>query len=44
MRGVTIFSIEHDLLAWVRFYMEPVQLDGVPAETIMRQRVLGAQR
>jgi len=44
MRGVTIFGIEHDLLAWVRFYVEPVQPDGIPVETVIRQRVLGGQR
>jgi len=36
MRGVSIFGIEQDRLARVRFYLEPVQTDGVTAETAVQ--------
>ena len=36
MRGVSIFVIEQDRLARVRFYLEPVQTDGVTAETAVQ--------
>jgi ketosteroid isomerase-like protein len=29
MRGVTLFGIAEDRVCWLRFYMEPVQLDGI---------------
>ena len=32
MRGVSIFGVEQDRFARVRFYLEPVQADGVTAE------------
>jgi ketosteroid isomerase-like protein len=44
MRGVTIFGIQHDQLAWVRFYVEPVQSDGVGVEAVIRQTVVGNRR
>jgi hypothetical protein len=36
MRGVSIFSVEQDRFAWVRFYLEPVQPDGVTAEAAVQ--------
>ena len=36
VRGVWIFGIEEDRLARVRFYLEPVQTDGVTAETAVQ--------
>ena len=32
MRGVSIFGVEQDRFAWVRFYLEPVRADGVDAD------------
>src|SRR5262252_8244620 len=32
MRGVSIFGIEQDRFAWVRFYLEPVRRDGINAD------------
>ncbi len=36
MRGVSIFGVEQDRFAWVRFYLEPVQADGVTAEAAVQ--------
>jgi ketosteroid isomerase-like protein len=44
MRGVTIFGVKHDLLASVRFYVEPVQTDGVGVAAEIRQTVMGQHR
>jgi ketosteroid isomerase-like protein len=30
LRGVIIFGIQDDQVAWSRMYMEPVELEGVP--------------
>ncbi len=36
MRGVSIFGVEQDRFVWVRFYLEPVQADGVTAEAAVQ--------
>ena len=36
MRGVSIFGVEQDRFAWVRFYLEPVQAAGVTAEAAVQ--------
>ncbi len=37
MRGVSIFGVEQDRFAWVRFYVEPVQTDGIGVNDAVRQ-------
>lgn len=32
VRGVTIFGVEEDQFAWVRFYLEPVEEAGSPID------------
>src|SRR5262245_17821711 len=32
MRGVSIFGVQQDCFAWVRFYLEPVRHDGINAD------------
>ena len=39
MRGVIIFGVEHDLIAWARFYLEPVQEDGGGVDHAVRAQV-----
>ena len=36
MRGVSIFGVEHDRFAWVRFYLEPVRADGITADSAVQ--------
>jgi ketosteroid isomerase-like protein len=36
MRGVSIFGLEQGRFAWVRFYLEPVQIDGITADTAVQ--------
>jgi hypothetical protein len=38
MRGVTIFTLQHDTFSGVRFYMEPVQADGLDADAALAAR------
>jgi len=37
MRGVMIFTVEGDRARGVRFYVEPVEQDGVDADTAVQQ-------
>ena len=37
MAGVTIQGVEGDALAWVRFYMEPVEISGLDNEAVIAQ-------
>jgi hypothetical protein len=39
MRGVTILGIEGDAIDWARFYMEPVDKDGVGVDAAVRAQV-----
>jgi hypothetical protein len=39
MRGVTILGIEEDAIARARFYMEPVDEDGVDVDAAVRAQV-----
>ena len=39
MRGVIIFGVEHDLIAWARFYLEPVQDEGGGVDQAVRAQV-----
>jgi len=41
MRGVSIFGVAEDRLAWVRFYLEPVEEDSGDVDANTR-RVVGA--
>jgi ketosteroid isomerase-like protein len=43
MRGVSIFGLEQDRFAWVRFYLEPVQTDGITADAAV-QHVMDQSR
>lgn len=36
VRGVSIFGVEQDRFAWVRFYLEPVRADGIDAESAVQ--------
>jgi ketosteroid isomerase-like protein len=36
MRGVSIFGVEHDRFARVRFYLEPVRADGITADSAVQ--------
>lgn len=42
MRGVIIFGIEDDAIAWARFYLEPVQQDGGNVDDAVRAQVARA--
>jgi ketosteroid isomerase-like protein len=42
MRGVVIFGVGSGLLAWARFYLEPVQEGGVNVDTAVRRQVAAA--
>jgi ketosteroid isomerase-like protein len=35
-RGVSIFGVEQDRFAWVRFYLEPVRADGITADSAVQ--------
>jgi ketosteroid isomerase-like protein len=37
MRGVTLFGIEQDTVRWLRFYMEPVERDGIRIDAAVAQ-------
>jgi ketosteroid isomerase-like protein len=39
MRGVVIFGVADDLLAWARFYLEPVQEGGENVDGAVRRQV-----
>jgi ketosteroid isomerase-like protein len=39
MRGVIIFGVEHDAIAWARFYLEPVQDGGGDVDHAVRAQV-----
>jgi ketosteroid isomerase-like protein len=39
MRGVIIFGVERDAIAWARFYLEPVQEGGGDANHSVRAQV-----
>lgn len=41
MRGVTIFTLQDDTFSGVRFYMEPVQADGLDADAAVAVRTGG---
>jgi ketosteroid isomerase-like protein len=43
MRGVSIFGVEQDRFAWVRFYLEPVETDGITADAAV-QHVMDQSR
>ena len=43
MRGVSIFGIEQDRFARVRFYLEPVETDGVTIDAAVQQLMSQAQ-
>ena len=44
MRGVIVFTVHDGLIAAARFYLEPVELDGVDADAAIRQALGGAGR
>ena len=45
MRGVIIFGVEHEAIAWARFYLEPVQAgDGDADAAVFRQVTPGGLR
>ena len=39
MRGVIIFGVAHDAIAWARFYLEPVQEGGGDVDHSVRAQV-----
>jgi hypothetical protein len=39
MRGVIIFGVEDDAIAWARFYLEPVEAGGVNVGEAVRAQV-----
>lgn len=43
MRGVMIFTVSGDRARAVRFYLEPVELDGVDADTAVQQTLAQAR-
>ena len=43
MRGVMIFTVEGDRASGVRFYLEPVEQDGVDADTALQQTLTQAR-
>ena len=42
MRGVIIFGVEDDAIAWARFYLEPVQQGGGNVDDAVRAQVARA--
>ena len=40
MRGVTLFGVSEGRVCWLRFYMEPVERDGIRIDAAVR-RVTG---
>lgn len=42
MRGVMIFTVSDDRACAVRFYLEPVELDGVDVDTAVQQSLAQA--
>ena len=36
MRGVTIMGVRSDLIAWMRLYMEPVEVEGAGIDAIVQ--------
>ena len=42
MRGVIIFGVDHDVIAWARFYLEPVREGSGDVDTF-REGQLGAR-
>ena len=44
MRGVVIFGVANGLLAWARFYLEPVQEGGGNVDAAVRRQVAPAGR
>jgi hypothetical protein len=43
MRGVAIFGVRDSMAAWARFYLEPVDDDGVGVDAAVRRQVGAAQ-
>lgn len=43
MRGVVIFGIDHGLIEWARFYLEPVHADAADADEAVRRQVAGGK-
>jgi ketosteroid isomerase-like protein len=39
MRGVTVLGVDADTVAWARFYMEPVDADGMTVDAAVRAQV-----
>jgi ketosteroid isomerase-like protein len=39
MRGVVIFGVEDELIAWARFYLEPVEAGGGGVSQAVRRQV-----
>jgi SnoaL-like protein len=39
MRGVIIFGVDHELLTWARFYLEPVHEGGGNVDAAVRRQV-----
>ena len=39
MRGVIIFGVEHGLIEWARFYLEPVETGGGGVSEAIRKQV-----
>ncbi len=37
MRGVTIMGVRSDLIAWMRLYMEPVEVGGAGIDAIVQR-------
>lgn len=44
MRGVAIFGVRDSTAAWARFYLEPVDEDGVGVDAAVRRHVGAAER
>jgi ketosteroid isomerase-like protein len=44
MRGVAIFAVRDSMAAWARFYLEPVDEDGVGVDAAVRRHVGAAER
>ena len=42
MRGVIIFGVDHDVIAWARFYLEPVREGSGDVDTF-REGQLGVR-
>jgi ketosteroid isomerase-like protein len=39
MRGVAIFGVRDSMAAWVRFYLEPVDEEGIDVDAAVRRHV-----